>query len=178
MRCFKAIASARRRTRGSRARGVTLVEMVTAIMIVAIVGVMVLPIMNGATDTLAESANVRRTAERVGYAMERSVRLLRDVPPGTVPGELGITSAGPTSILLSDGRGLELRSGSLVLIGPEGESELAAGVSRLEIGYVGMDGRTSVTATPRLSSRFTIVIESGGFVLTCAATPRVRLVGS
>jgi prepilin-type N-terminal cleavage/methylation domain-containing protein len=165
------------RVRSLLARGVTLIEMVAAILIVAIIGAMVLPIMNGATDMLAESANVRRTAERVGYAMERSVRMLRDVPPGAVEGELGVTTASATAILLSDGRGIELRSGVLVLIAPEGESELARDVTRFEIGYIASDGRTSSIATPRLASRFTVVIESGGFVLSCAATPRVRMVG-
>ncbi len=166
-----------RRARWTTRGGVTLVEMVAAIVVVSIVGAMVLPIMAGATDAYAESAAVRRASERAGYAMERSIRLLRDVPAGASAGEIGIAGAGTDFVTFSDGRGLALRGDVLMLVTPAGETALAQGVQSFSIGYVGSDGITSVVATPRVAHRFTIALNVDGLELRSVAAPRVRMVG-
>jgi len=155
----------------------TLVEMVAAIVVLSIVGAMVLPIMAGATDAYAESVAVRRASERAGYAMERAIRLLRDAPAGTAAGEVGIASATAASVAFTDGRGLVLRGGTLMLVTPAGETPLASGVRSLTLGFIGADGITSVVAMPRLTYRFLIGIDVDGLELRGVAMPRVRLVG-
>jgi hypothetical protein len=154
----------------------TLVEMVAAIVVISIVGAMVLPIMAGATDAYAESAAVRRASERAAYAMERSIRLLRDVPPGAIAGDLGISAAAADAVTLTDGRGLVLRGDVLMLVTPSGETPLVPGVRSFTIGYVGADGVTSVLATPRLAYRFTIALNVEGLELRSVVAPRVRMV--
>ena len=158
-------------------RAMTLVEMVAAIVVLSIVGAMVLPIMSGATDAYAESVAVRRASERAGYAMERSIRLLRDAPAGAGTGEVGVASASVDSVTFTDGRGLVLRGDTLMLSTPSGESPLAAGVRGFSLGYIGADGVTSVIASPRQTQRFTIAINVDGLELRSAAMPRIRMVG-
>jgi len=160
------------------ARGATLVEMIVSITVLAVVASVALPVIHGATDAYAGASTARRTSERAAYAMERIIRLLRDTPAGTLPGEVGIRAASAESVTLTDGRGVALDQGRLLQTDAAGEvGVLCEDVDRFEIAFVGDDGVTDVLTDPRSSQRFHIVLVVGGFELRTCVFPRVRVVG-
>src|SRR5262249_55413076 len=113
-----------------RTRAFTLVEATVAIIIISCTAACIVPVVFSAGDAYANSATVRRTAERGAYAMERVVRLLRDAPAGATRGTLDITSASATLVRFGDGRGAELSGTTLSLRDTSGTlSPLCDGVT-------------------------------------------------
>ncbi|MDX2133022.1 MAG: prepilin-type N-terminal cleavage/methylation domain-containing protein [Planctomycetota bacterium] len=164
--------------RRAPSRGVTLVETVVSIAVLGVVGAMTLPIVHGATDAYAGAVRTRATAERAAYALERTVRLLRDCPVGGVDASVGVVIAEPQRVRFSDGRGLELSGTTLRLRAADGsESTLCEGVEAFVVEYLADDGVTSAAASPALTQRFGVRLRVGEFELRTAVMARARMTG-
>ncbi len=160
-----------------RGRAMTLVEVVCAIVVIGVVAAVVLPVIGGATDAYASASATRGAVESVAYALERGTRLLRDAPPGAAEGTLGIAVATPTSVVFSDGRGLELDGETLLLrSGPSDTAPLCRSVTAFELTFLARDGVTSVAGSPAMTHRVNIRLAAAGAELRTSAFPRVGLV--
>src|SRR3954462_12615994 len=96
-------------------RAFTLLEATVTIVIISVIAAVLVPVIDSAGDAYANAAAVRRTAEKGAFAMERAIRLLRDVPPGAARGTVDIAIANPAQIRFGDGRGLEISGTTLRL---------------------------------------------------------------
>lgn len=159
-------------------RAFTLVELTVTVVVMSIVAALLIPVIHGAADAYGSSVSTRQTSERVAYAMERTLRLLRDVPLGATSGTVGISVATDNSVTFTDGRRLRLESGSLILTDAGVDAPLCREVQAFEIKYLAEDGRTSSISTPTTTQRFAVTIKSGGFELRGAAFARVRAGGA
>lgn len=156
--------------------GLTLVEVICAITILSVIAAVVLPVLSGATDAYANASNTRHAVDSAAYAIERAVRLLRDAPPGTVQGAVGIAAATPQSVTFTDGRGLELSNGTLFLRqNATTTAPLCRNVTAFNLSYLSRDGVTSVIAAPTTTHRFNITLIAAGMELRTSAFPRVEL---
>lgn len=159
-----------------RAMGMTLVEMMASIVVLSVVGATTLPLLFVAGDSLADATQTRRSAEHAAFAMDRTIRLLREAPEGATRGTLAISSASPSSVRFGDGRGIELTGSTLYLYDSAGtRAVLCEDVRTFTLGYLAKDGTTSTLATPATTQRFTISMNVGGMELGSAAFARVRI---
>ena len=157
-------------------RAFTLLETVCSITVLAVVSASVLPVVNGAIDTHSQSVLTRRQADSAAYAMERSIRLLRDVPKGTSVGSVGISSAALSSITFTDGRSLSLSGTNLSLTDGIRTSVLCRSVSAFEITYLGENGTTNTLSTPLSTRRFNVRLVVGNIEYRSSAFARVWMV--
>lgn len=156
--------------------GLTLVEVICAITIIGVVAAVILPVITGATDAYATASNTRQAVDSVAFAVDRAIRLLRDVPPGTSEGAIGIANASSQSVLFTDGRGLELSSGTLLLReNATTTAPLCRNVTSFTLSYLASDGVTSALAAPTTTQRFNIRLAAAGMELRASAFPRVEL---
>ena len=156
--------------------GVTLLETVCAITVLAVVSASVLPVISGAVESHTQSVLTRRQADSAAYAMERTVRLLRDIPKGSVTGTVAIASATISSITFVDGRSLSLSSGNLSLNDGTRTSVLCRSVTAFEITYLGENGTTNTLATPTTTRRFNIRMVVGNVEFRSSAFARVWMI--
>lgn len=161
-----------------RSRGLTLLEAVLSIVITAIIAATIAPVIGASTESYATATISRRYSDQAAYAMERIVRLLREMPLDEEDDQrLGVSSAGPGRLLLSDGRGLELNGDSLFLIEADGlMGLLCESVSAFEIEFLNADGTASVAADSELAHVAHVRLVAHGFELRTRAFPRVKLV--
>jgi len=165
------------RMRTTRRRAFTLVEVTMTVLILGVVSASVVPIVFTAGDAYANAANVRRTAEKTAYAMERAVRMLRDTPAGATRGTLDITIANPSQVRFGSGKGMELTGTTLYERATDGTlSPLCDQVTTFTIQHLGDDGVTSTAATPTTTQRFNVTIVCNEFELRSSALARVRVV--
>ena len=155
---------------------VTLLETVCAITVLAVVSASVLPVISGAVDSHSQSVLTRRQADSAAYAMERTVRLLRDVPKGSATGTVAIASAALSSITFVDGRSLSLSGGNLSFNNGTRTSVLCRSVSTFEITYLGENGVTNTLSTPTATRRFNIRLVVGNVEFRSSAFARVWMV--
>lgn len=159
-------------------RAATLVELMCSITIISIVAALVLPVITGAAENYAAMNAARGATERVSFAMERCVRLLRDVPRESTGNNLAISSANSTSIVFSDGRGVEKIGDVLFWRDSTGSSVICESVESFTIDYLAQDGVTSVLGSPATARRFNITLRAAGAEIRCSATARVGLLGT
>jgi type II secretory pathway pseudopilin PulG len=157
-------------------RAFTLIEATAAIIIISVISAVVVPIIFSSSEAYANSAAVRRTAEKGAYAMERVVRLLRDTPGGAARGTVDIAIANPAQVRFGDGRGVEL-SGTTLRLRDEtgGFATLCDNVTTFTIAYIGNDGVANTAGAPTSTQRFNITILTDGFELRSSALARVRV---
>jgi len=147
------------------------------VLILGIISASVVPIVFTAGDAYVQAANVRRTAEKAAYAMERVVRTLRDSPEGAVRGTLDLSIASPSQVRFGSGKGIELTGTTLYERATDGTlSPLCDQVSSFVVEYLASDGVTSTSATPSTTQRYNITIVCNGFELRSSAFARVRVV--
>jgi len=159
-------------------RAFSLIEVIMAIVVIGIIGSMVLPIVSGSADAYAASSDARMSTERVSFALEKCMRILRESPGSPTTIELDISQASSTSLFFDDGSGIELVGSDLMLIDTDGaRSPVCRAVTRFELQLLASDGTTSTLNDLASTQRFTIEIESGGITLIGAAFPRVLMVG-
>ena len=140
-------------TRRHAARGFTLLELMATMLVVSIIIVVVMPVITTAVSRYGEAAAVRRTTERVSYATDRVVRLLREIPIDA-NGRADIDSLTGTGVTLNDASGVRLSSGALLLAEPGGdENTLCDDITTFEIQGYAADG---VTTTNDLSEIWSI----------------------
>ncbi|MFZ4574430.1 MAG: type II secretion system protein [Phycisphaerales bacterium] len=154
-------------------RGFSLVEAMLSIVILGIIAASLAPTITAAADSYAQATAVRTRSERVGFAMERIVRLVRDVP--LVESSTSLAASGTAdSLTLSDGRGVMLTGSSLFMLDAAGQPALLCeGIDSFSLTYIADDGATATTAA--LCQRVHVSIASGGLTLNCAVLPRVRM---
>lgn len=163
----------------ARCRAATLVELIVSITVLAIVSGISLPVIMGATDAYAGAAETRRACERGAYALERSIRLLRDAPEGATAGTVGVSSLTASEIVFDDGRGLRLTGTTLFLLESGGvESILCENVDAFTISCLADDGVTSTAGTPTTTQRFHLSLTVRTFALHAAVFPRIKAVTS
>lgn len=156
--------------------GVTLLETVCAITVLAVISASALPVVSGAVESHSQSVLTRRQADSAAYAMERSVRMLRDVPKGSGSGTVAIASATISSITFDDGRSLSLSGGDLSLNDGTRTSVLCRSVSAFEITYLGENGTTNTLSAPTTTRRFNIRMVVGNVEFRSSAFARVWMV--
>ncbi len=160
----------------SARRAFTLLEATISIVVLSVIAAACLPVINAMADNTVAAERTRHASESVAFAMERTVRLIRDCP-STALGGVGISIATPTQIRLTDGRGVRLDGTNLLIEdSPTDSAVLARDVSTLQLTYLASDGLTNASATPTLIDRVGIRIVVDTFELRCAAFPRVRMV--
>lgn len=156
-----------------RRDGFTLLEMLVAMVIVSVIAAVLMPIILTATDGYTVSRDTRASTDRVLYALERSARFIREVPFADDDSGLAIASAGSSSLVLSDGRGLRLSAGNLEILDAGGSSAvLCSDVDRLTISYFDESGNPIVLMNPQLIHRIGLQIQSGDIVLETYSMPR------
>ncbi len=158
------------------ARGLTLLELVASILIMSVISVAVLPVIASAADGYASATNTRHDTERIAFALERCIRLLREAS-GTDPvGGLDIAAATSDRIVFGDGRGLSLSGSDLLFLeSGQPDSPLCRDVTLFRIDYIGGDGVSDTIAAPATTQRFNITLTSGDITLTGSAFARARI---
>ncbi|GAB4387240.1 MAG: hypothetical protein Kow0022_18730 [Phycisphaerales bacterium] len=154
--------------------GFTLIEAVVATVILSVVAAAVLPVVTGATETLSDASQVERIVDESCYAMDRIVRVLREAPPGTDPGTIGITSLGASQVIFSDGSGCRVKGGVLQIRFTDGVwGDLCDQVDAFEIRARDASGADS-SDVPQQTQRFEVGLVRGGFELRAVAFCRAR----
>ncbi len=158
-------------------RGLTLLEVTLSIVIVGVIAAIVVPVTASLGDAYASAADTREAAEDAGFALDRVVRLLREVPEGSAGGQVGIVRADADAVEFTDNRGVELSGSDLVLTDEFGvQGVLCRQVTAFEIGYLAADGVTDCSATPEQTRRFTVRLVVRGVELRGVAFARVTIV--
>lgn len=169
----------RRRAGSSDGRGAgafTLVEVMVSVVVLGVIAAVTLPVVSGVTNSYAAAADVREKTERVAFAMDRCLRLLRECPAGADASAVSITSASPSAVVLGDGRGLQLSGTDLLLLSGSSTSPLCRNVTAFVITYRGTDGTTSTQGTPGSTHCFDVSITADGVTLSGSAFPRARMI--
>jgi len=154
----------------------TLVEVVVSVVVLGVVAAVTLPLIGAVANSYSAAADVRERTERVAFALDRCVRLLREAPAGADASTVGVVSAGTDSVLLSNGRGIELSGGVLLLREGSSTAPLCRNVSSFSIGCLATDGVTSTVATPGATHSFHVALTADGVTLAGAAFPRSRMI--
>ncbi len=154
-------------------RAFTLLEAMLAVMILAIIAAVVSPIVASASDVYVQATLTRRTSERVGFAAERCIRFIREVPLGADLASVAIKTAKADQLILEDGSGIQFDGNDLALLDAKGNTAaLCRNVQLFELQYLATDGVTSTIATPGQTRRINITLKAGGFSLTSSAFVR------
>lgn len=156
-----------------RTRAFTLLEMMVAVMVLAIIAAVVSPVISTTSDIYIQAMSVRSKSERVGFALERGVRLVREIPVAADGMSIAIRTAAADSLILEDNSGIQLDGSDLVMIDTTGrKSALCRNVTTFTLTYLASDGVTATTATPGLTRRVNITLKADGFTLSSAAFVR------
>ncbi len=164
-------------TRGRRfARGLTLLELVASILIMSVISASVFPVIASAADAYASATRARKDTERIAFALERCIRLLREAEGTTPVGGLDITTAQTDRIVFADGRGLSLSGTDLYYLeSGQPDSPLCRDVTLFRIDYISDDGIKDAIGDPTTTQRFNITLTTGGMTLTGSAFARARI---
>ena len=159
--------------------GMTLVELMLAVVVLSIIAAVLVPTITTAADSYTSAVTTRAVADDVAFALERAVRLCREAPGGTNPGDAGISSASATSITFTSGAGLRLSGTDLLLQKSAVDSAvLCRDVQTFSLELLAKDGVTSTMAAPTQTQRINIRLKARGLDLSCAAFLRATVGGS
>ncbi|MBX3363061.1 MAG: hypothetical protein KF912_07930 [Phycisphaeraceae bacterium] len=154
------------------ARGITLVETLACVTVLAVMGATVMPVIDAVGSGFAESVAQRRTVERLSFASDRISRVLREIPASDGGEGLAIASIDERSIQLVDGSGVWLDGERLVLATGAGKAVLCEDVDSFTIVALGSGGVGSTMETPSLTRRIGFEISSSGMSMRTAVFPR------
>ena len=155
-------------------RAFTLLEVVAAIVVMSVISAVLMPVITSAADSYTVARDVRARTERVGYALDRLTRVVRQAPIGSGNLGVGVVSASETSVEFSDGTGFQLNDNTIEMLVPGAAPQpLCRQVETLEILYLEDDGVTSSIASPTNTHRFVISITSGNLEMSVVIHPRV-----
>lgn len=158
-------------------RGMTLLEVMASVLILSIAAAVVLPVIDAASRIYSETARTRNETGRIRYAMDRVTRVLRQAPSGATEGTLGISRFDVDTIEFTDGYGLDLVNGSLMLLDPvQDDAVLLDGVTTFEVIALSADGVTPVAAdAPDTADRYRVRIVTPVTELRTIVYPRVGM---
>ena len=151
----------------------------SATVVIGVSAATVAPAIFTATTAAANAAKVRDAVSGIAYAMDRSIGMLRDVPPSSSDSTaVDIASASVTAVKFGDGRALVLDSDVLVMVDASGaKSPLLRGVSNFTINYLDQSGTSDLVASPGKVWVFEVSITASGVTLISRAFARARMVG-
>jgi prepilin-type N-terminal cleavage/methylation domain-containing protein len=156
--------------------GLTLLELIASITIMSVIAVAVFPVIASAADGYASATRTRERTERVAFALDRCVRLLREATGSDPAGALDLASAAPDRVVFADGRGLGLSGTTLVYLeAGQPDAPLCRDVSAFEITYLASDGVTDTIGAPETTQRFNVSITADGLTLAGSAFARTRI---
>ncbi len=156
-------------------RGMTLVEVVASIAILGVIGAVMLPLFHAAADGYAASREARRAIDDASFAMDRVLRLLRDVPGNSIEGTVELESVSSDQVLFADGRGVRFAESALWLLSPgHAPAPILQEVSDANFVAIADDGVTATYADPAATQRFEVRFTCAGLRLHGLATVRVR----
>lgn len=159
-------------------RGLTLVEMIATITVLGIVGATVLPVIEASGAHYAESASLRRSADRVSFAIDRVSRVLREIPATEEGNGLAIVTIRSDEITLANGTSIRMDGDRLVLEIDGRVGAVCEGVSEFVVVATGADGVTSTVESPRDTRRIGIGIVAEGMSVRSAVFPRACMGGA
>ena len=159
-------------------RGMTLIEVTVAVTVLAVMAAVMLPVLHGSADAFGAASRSREAFGKAGFAMDRVLRMLREVPI-TESGQLAISQATESMLEFADGSGVELVGTDLVLNSARAEAVetavLCRAVERFELRW--LDASGVVGAGPVGDAvTFEVSLAVSGVELRTAAFPRVRMV--
>jgi prepilin-type N-terminal cleavage/methylation domain-containing protein len=158
----------RRMLRHSRA--FSLLEVMVSVMILAAVAAILSPVVSSTGDVFIQTMRTRQTSERVGFALERLVRFVREIEPAEAGPTVGITVAQSDRLVLANSSGIALAGTELLLTNKDGQSAvLCTDVESFELAYIGVDGATETIATPGQTRTIRITIRADGYELRAVA---------
>ncbi|USN98755.1 MAG: prepilin-type N-terminal cleavage/methylation domain-containing protein [Phycisphaeraceae bacterium] len=166
-----------RQTRAAHRRGMTLLEVMASVIILSITAVVVLPVIDAASRNYSETANVRSQTGRIRYAIDRVTRVLRQAPAGETSGTIGVARFDADTAEFSDGTGVDLVDGSLMLLDPvQDDAMLLDGVTAFELVALGSDGVTPVPGdAPETVDRYRVRLATADTELRMIVYPRVGM---
>lgn len=163
----------------SRAQGFTLIELMAAMVVIGVLGVVTSEIIAQAARGYSLAAESRTAHEQLALALDRLGRVVTRAPGGSAPGSPGISATTTTSLTLTDGSRVLLSGGTLVLDTPEDSGLiLLSGVTAFELVYLDHAGVALVTVaadTPSRTRRIAVRLAAGGAELRTILTPRTGL---
>lgn len=155
-------------------RAFTLLELLAAILVMSIISAVLLPVLSSASESYTTTRDVRARTEHMAFALDRISRMIRQAPIGTDDTGVGIQSATASSVLFTDGTGIELSSGQLEMVIPgAANSPLCDDIDSVTIEYFASDGTTSTLTSPTLTHRIAVTLTSGTLTMSVVAHPRV-----
>jgi prepilin-type N-terminal cleavage/methylation domain-containing protein len=159
-----------KRQRSNHSRAFSLLEVMVSIMILAAVAAILSPVVSSVGDVFIQTMRTRQTSERVGFALERLVRFVREIEPAAAGPSVGIAVAQPDRLVLADASGIALAGSELILTNKDGQSAiLSTDVEHFELAYIGADGVTQTDAVPGQTRTIRITIRADGHELRAVA---------
>ncbi|MBX3364760.1 MAG: type II secretion system protein [Phycisphaeraceae bacterium] len=156
--------------------GMSLVETVVAIAVLGIIGAVSLPLLYASGETYAAARTARIATDHAAFALDRALRLLRDVPGDTEAGTVELALAESDRVHFLDGRGLEFHQETLWLrTTDETLAPLLRNVTNVAFRYLDHDGVTLMHAELSKTHRFEIRLTCSGLTLHGTAFARVRM---
>lgn len=156
------------------ARAFTLLELTLVMLIFAVIGAVVTPVIIAATDSYASARSLRSRTENAAFALDRVRRIIREAPRGSAT-RLDVAESGTDVLVFTDDTGVRLNGTTLELVTPAGTAPLARAVSAFVLSPLAPDGVTPIAPDDAHLFDFSLTID--GVTLTGAALPRVNLVG-
>lgn len=160
-------------TRTTR-KAFTLLELLAAILVMSIISAVLLPVLSSASESYTTTRDVRSRTEHMAFALDRIARMIRQAPIGTDDIGVGIQTATASSVLFTDGTGIELSAGQLEMVVPgAANSLLCDDIDSVTIEYFASDGITSTLTSPTQTHRIAVTLTSGTLTMSVIAHPRV-----
>jgi prepilin-type N-terminal cleavage/methylation domain-containing protein len=154
--------------------GFTLIELLAAIVVMSIISVTIMPVIAAASESYTVARQVRSSTERAGYALDRITRVVRQAPIGTGSSGIGISAAGLSAVVFSDGSGFQLTDTTLEMLVPgENPTPLCFNVSSFTVRYLGDDGVSDTILTPTQTHRLAFTIITENVEMSVVVLPRV-----
>lgn len=164
-------------------RAFTLIELIAAIVVFSLVSMVFAGIMLESAEAYASASEARERGERASLAMDRIVRLIREIPENeAAPGTPDITDASATALELGNGAAVRLSGSTLILIVPDAPAPavLCTEVSAFELTYLGADGMELALGAGDTTAdihRINVRLACGQIELRTSAFLRVALGG-
>ncbi|MEM9372401.1 MAG: type II secretion system protein, partial [Planctomycetota bacterium] len=154
-------------------RGFTLLELVLAMLVMGVIGATVTPVIVAETDAYATARALRSETQATRFAIDRITRCLREAPAGSVT-RLSVASGSESSLMFSDGNGIQLTDTTLEIVTPDATAPIARNISGLTIDYIDDDG-VSPVADPANTHRFHIEFMTDNQTIRFRVFPRVNI---